>query len=536
MNKIFTFLFIAFTFSLQAQDFEQPIDFFSSSNFDDEVNYEIFDYDGDGDLDLAGGKNATIYLNDGSNNFDTEIFLSFEEYRIRGDFNGDGLIDFMTTEDLLINNGDDTFTESTFSETNFSVAERVFHIAGDFNNDGYDDLVTWGTVSVEVKFYISYGSADGTLTDTEFLITSAFGFYDAQAEEGDFNGDGHLDLAISTAENSLRIYLNDGSGTFTSEDYEVEGMRFHLRKSDLDQDGDLDLVWGTQSTKVGWALNEGGGVFGPSQLEFIITTSSLKPSGIAVRDFDADGFPDIFVTGDGANGTNANRFLKNEGGTGFAGVVLLSDIDNPDFFDYDNYTRTTAFDIEGDGDMDVAVHGGNSIKLIINNAGPSPSAAFDFGVNSPLELSFTNESIGDFTESLWDFGDSNTSTETNPTHTYTIADDYQVCLTMTGDGIIATTCQAVNLLTSVEDIYLSDISVYPNPFISSIQIDAVELTGTKINVELTDVSGKVVLSQKGQLPMNLELTSLVTQGNYILTVRSQENSTLLATSKIVKKK
>jgi PKD repeat protein len=51
----------------------------------------------------------------------------------------------------------------------------------------------------------------------------------------------------------------------------------------------------------------------------------------------------------------------------------------------------------------------------------------------PLTVQFTNTSAGDFTSSQWDFGDGATSTETNPTHTYTVQGAYAVTLTI-GDG------------------------------------------------------------------------------------------------------
>ena len=51
----------------------------------------------------------------------------------------------------------------------------------------------------------------------------------------------------------------------------------------------------------------------------------------------------------------------------------------------------------------------------------------------PLTVQFTNTSAGDFTTSQWDFGDGGTSTETNPTHTYTVPGTYAVTLTV-GDG------------------------------------------------------------------------------------------------------
>ena len=51
----------------------------------------------------------------------------------------------------------------------------------------------------------------------------------------------------------------------------------------------------------------------------------------------------------------------------------------------------------------------------------------------PLTVQFTNTSAGDFTTSQWSFGDGATSTEANPTHTYTVPGTYAVTLTI-GDG------------------------------------------------------------------------------------------------------
>jgi PKD repeat protein len=53
----------------------------------------------------------------------------------------------------------------------------------------------------------------------------------------------------------------------------------------------------------------------------------------------------------------------------------------------------------------------------------------------PLEVDFTNTSPGDPTTFAWDFGDGNTSTEENPTHTYTDPGRYSVTLMVDGaDG------------------------------------------------------------------------------------------------------
>ena len=54
----------------------------------------------------------------------------------------------------------------------------------------------------------------------------------------------------------------------------------------------------------------------------------------------------------------------------------------------------------------------------------------------PLAVQFTEEvnpGVGNIASKLWDFGDGNTSDQTNPLHTYTVAGSYTVSLTVTND-------------------------------------------------------------------------------------------------------
>ena len=53
---------------------------------------------------------------------------------------------------------------------------------------------------------------------------------------------------------------------------------------------------------------------------------------------------------------------------------------------------------------------------------------------APLSVTFTNLSTGDFTTSLWNFGDGSTSSATNPSHTYALPGVYTVSLTVSGKG------------------------------------------------------------------------------------------------------
>ena len=52
----------------------------------------------------------------------------------------------------------------------------------------------------------------------------------------------------------------------------------------------------------------------------------------------------------------------------------------------------------------------------------------------PLTVHFTNTSSGDYTSSLWDFGDRFVSTQTNASHAYTVTGEYTVTLTTSGPG------------------------------------------------------------------------------------------------------
>ena len=51
-----------------------------------------------------------------------------------------------------------------------------------------------------------------------------------------------------------------------------------------------------------------------------------------------------------------------------------------------------------------------------------------------LTVTFTNQTTGDFTTSLWFFGDRETSTLPSPTHTYTTPGVYDVMLLVSGSG------------------------------------------------------------------------------------------------------
>ncbi|MEE8391275.1 MAG: alkaline phosphatase [Anaerolineae bacterium] len=76
----------------------------------------------------------------------------------------------------------------------------------------------------------------------------------------------------------------------------------------------------------------------------------------------------------------------------------------------------------------------------------------------PLTVTFSNTSVGAYTarlwDSLWDFGDTVTSTLENPTHTYTMVGAYTVTLTLSGPSGSYATVKREHIIVWRERIYL----------------------------------------------------------------------------------
>jgi PKD repeat protein len=71
-------------------------------------------------------------------------------------------------------------------------------------------------------------------------------------------------------------------------------------------------------------------------------------------------------------------------------------------------------------------------------------AAFSFqNSEDNLSVTFLNESTGDPTDFLWDFGDGRTSTEQHPHHVYSFPGDYVVSLTASKEGSSDTESQII---------------------------------------------------------------------------------------------
>ena len=80
-------------------------------------------------------------------------------------------------------------------------------------------------------------------------------------------------------------------------------------------------------------------------------------------------------------------------------------------------------------------------------AGDAPVANFVFAIEGTTgNVEFTDLSANTPTSWSWDFGDGNSSTLQNPSHTYASSDTYEVCLTASNEFGSNTTCRMVPIL------------------------------------------------------------------------------------------
>ena len=169
----------------------------------------------------------------------------------------------------------------------------------------------------------------------------------------------------------------------------------------------------------------------------------------------------------------------------------------------------------------------NDWNLLINN----PIANFSDAI-SGYTATFTNlsTSINNTLNYFWDFGDGNTSSIQNPSHTYTTSGTYTITL-ITSDCIFAdTSVYTIQIGTnSMKETSDSEFDLYPNPTTKqlNLMVDS-NLLGSVYTVY--DNTGKLVLTGK----INTENTSVelgnLSAGLYLF--RMGENFT--QTIKVIK--
>lgn len=121
------------------------------------------------------------------------------------------------------------------------------------------------------------------------------------------------------------------------------------------------------------------------------------------------------------------------------------------------------------------------------------NAAFT-STTSGFTTNFSNASTsGSY---FWDFGDGNTSTQTNPTHTYSSEGNFTVCLTVSSNCGMDSTCTSITAMNTsgVEDTQLKMMSYFPNPASDILKVTNIDPSIK--NVDVMDASGRLIESYR----------------------------------------
>jgi enediyne biosynthesis protein E4 len=234
----------------------------------------------------------------------------------------------------------------------------------DYDNDGWPDIflvngMDWpGHTQKHTAPKLYHNNHNGTFTDVTHAAGLDVEMYGFGVAVGDYNNEGFDDLFV-TALGQSRLFHNNGNGTFTDVTQKAGLSGPHEFSTsaawvDYDKDGKLDLVVGNyvrwspkddlyctldgksksyctpesyKGTSARLWHNRGNGTFEDVTQKAGLGEPTSKTMGIAILDYDNDGWPDLLFSND----TQPNKLYRNNGNGTFsekgviAGVAFSED-------------------------------------------------------------------------------------------------------------------------------------------------------------------------------------------------------------------
>jgi len=317
----------------------------------------------------------------------------------------------------------------------------------DYDADGWQDILLVNSMDwtghkrqrTTLKLY--HNNRNGTFTDVTKSAGLDVEMYGMGVAVGDYNNDGFPDIFITCVGQS-RLFRNTGNGTFAdvtkaSGLQGKQGLSTSAVWVDYDRDGFLDLFvcnyvrWSAEHDvfcsldgknksyctpeayrgDTCWLYhNRGDGTFEDVTPSSGIFDSSSKSLGVAMMDYDQDGWPDLLV----ANDTQPNKLYRNlhngkfkdiavEAGLAFSAEGKARAGMGVDVADYDNSGKPgiviTNFDNEmigfyrygGKGYDDIAMQTG--LGAASKNTLGFGCAFFDADLDGLLDIAIANGHI-----------------------------------------------------------------------------------------------------------------------------------------------
>jgi len=229
----------------------------------------------------------------------------------------------------------------------------------DYDNDGWPDIflvngMDWpGHVQKHSTPKLYHNNHDGTFTDVTHIAGLDVEMFGLGVAVGDYDNDGYDDLFV-TAYGQSRLFHNNGNGTFTDVTQKAGLLgpkEFSTSTAwvDYDKDGHLDLVVGnyvqwtpetdlyctldgksksycTPESYKGTAVrlwhNRGDGTFEDATQKAGLNEPTSKTLGVAVLDYDNDGWPDLLLSND----TQPNKLYRNNGNGTFTEKAVVAGV------------------------------------------------------------------------------------------------------------------------------------------------------------------------------------------------------------------
>jgi hypothetical protein len=259
-----------------------------------------------------------------------------------------------------------TATTAGFSKLDYNTDSSPQDVTtADFNGDGNLDLaVPTGNNTISILL----GNGTGTFpTHTEYGVPG----HPIAIATGDFNNDGKIDLvAVAGFLNQVSVLLGNGDGTFQAHvEYATGSHPSSVAVADVNGDGKLDLIVTDQNdNKVAVLLGNGDGTF-QAHVDY---ASGNAPAGVAVGDFNGDGKLDLAVA---ANSDSMVAILLGNGDGTFQGPITF-----PTAL---NCNSVVTADFNGDGKLDLAVGTSNkALSVLLGNGDGTFQNHRDYAVGS----------------------------------------------------------------------------------------------------------------------------------------------------------
>ncbi|HEX4411983.1 MAG TPA: VCBS repeat-containing protein [Lacipirellulaceae bacterium] len=313
-------------------------------------NIVAADFDGDGDVDLAGISNLynqlAWYENNGQGSFTKHTLDTNADGTSLAavDIDGDGDMDLVAIVDgysirQYVNVGHGSFVASAINYTGDSVLQTI--TAADLDGDADMDLLIGGSPGSGNLFeWLENKGTDGF---AEHFVADKTGNIPS-IDVVDLDGDGDLDLVSTSSGFDPRVgwYENDGHAVFTYHTLAAPEYPGRIRAADIDGDGDIDLL--VTGTELRVYVNDGAGDF------VAHTIANFSISGITVADLDGDGDLDLVASVGGGYSQSLVEYF-NDGVGNFASRTVDANATIGD-------GAPVAADLNGDGVLDLVSAGG----------------------------------------------------------------------------------------------------------------------------------------------------------------------------------